>query len=112
MEKLFSYGTLQLPQVQQAIFARLLIGSAELLRGYRIENLKIKDVSVINKSGTDLHPILIYTGNPTDEVTGMAFEVTSEELQKADEYEVDEYKRVSAKMQSGVRAWIYSSSDQ
>jgi hypothetical protein len=38
--------------------------------------------------------------------------VTSEELQKADEYEVDEYKRVSAKMQSGVRAWIYSSSDQ
>ena len=112
MEKLYSYGTLQLPQVQQAIFARLLIGSAELLLGYRIENLKIKDVSVIKKSGTDLHPILIYTGNQTDEVTGMVFEVTGEELDKADEYEVDEYKRVSAKMKSGVRAWIYSSSDQ
>ena len=112
MEKLFSYGTLQLPQVQQAVFGRLLIGSIELLPGYRVENLKIKDLSVIKKSGTDLHQILVHTGNPVDEVSGVAFAVTGDELAKADEYEVDDYKRVYVSMRSGVKAWIYCSFKQ
>jgi hypothetical protein len=40
-------------------------------------------------------------------VYGTAFEVTAEELQNADTYEVSDYKRISATLLSGVRAWVY-----
>ena len=110
MEKLFSYGTLQLPQVQESLFGRILAGAKEQLPGYKVEKLKIKDQGVIEKSGTDMHPILVHTGDPTDVVAGMVFEVTQAELEKADEYEVEDYRRTLATMRSGSQAWIYSSS--
>ena len=37
MERLFSYGTLQLPEVQTATFGRLLQGQADSLVGFRQE---------------------------------------------------------------------------
>ena len=107
MEKLFSYGTLQLAQVQESLFGRLLEGSPDELHGYKVEKLKIKDREVIEKSGADMHPILVRTGNKSEVVRGMVFELTEEELAKADAYEVAEYGRMSAVMLSGVRAWIY-----
>ncbi len=108
MENLFSYGTLQLPQVQQSLFGRLLEGTREELPGYRIEELKIRDRAVIEKSGTDMHPILVATGKPSDIVQGMVYAITTDELQKADDYEVDDYRRTEATMKSGVSAWIYA----
>jgi len=110
VEKLFSYGTLQLPQVQESLFGRILAGAKEQLPGYKVEKLKIKDQGVIEKSGTDMHPILVHTGDPNDVVVGMVFEVTQAELEKADEYEVEDYRRTLATMRSGSQAWIYSSS--
>ena len=109
MEKLFSYGTLQLPQVQESLFGRLLVGTKEELPGYKVEKLKIRDQAVIEKSGTDMHPILVYTGEPADVVVGMVFEITQAELEKADQYEVDDYLRNLAVMSSGTQAWIYCS---
>ena len=110
MEKLFSYGTLQLPQVQESLFGRILAGTKEELPGYKVETLKIKDQAVIEKSGTDMHPILVHTGEPADVVPGMVFEITQAELEKADEYEVDDYLRSVGFMLSGTHAWIYRSS--
>ena len=110
MEKLFSYGTLQLPQVQQSLFGRLLKGTREELPGYRVEELKIRDRAVIEKSGTDMHPILVATGNPSEIVQGMAYAITKDELLQADDYEVDDYKRTEATMRSGISAWIYTAS--
>lgn len=110
MEKLFSYGTLQLPQVQESLFGRILAGTKEKLPGYKVEKLKIKDQAVIEKSGTDMHPILVQTGKPQDVVAGMVFEITQAELEKADEYEVDDYLRSVGVMLSGTHAWIYRSS--
>ena len=110
MEKLFSYGTLQLPKVQESLFGRLLAGTKEELPGYKVEKLKIRDQAVIEKSGTDMHPILVHTGEPADVVAGMVFEITQAELEKADEYEVEDYRRTLAAMNSGAQAWIYSSS--
>ena len=107
MQRLFSYGTLQFPQVQESLFGRLLEGQREELPGYRVENLKITEQEVIQKSGTDLQPILVKTDNPMDSVEGMLFEVTKEELVKTDEYEVDDYVRTLANMSSGTKAWIY-----
>ena len=112
MEKLFSYGTLQLPQVQESLFGRILAGTKEELHWYKVEKLKITDQAVIEKSGTDMHPILVQTGKPQDVVAGMVFEITQAELEKADEYEVDDYRRTLATMRSGTQAWIYCSASE
>ena len=42
----------------------------------------------------------------------MVFEITQAELEKADEYEVDDYRRTLATMRSGRQAWIYGSSTE
>ena len=56
MEKLFSYGTLQMENVQKETFGRLLVGAKDVLLGYVLSEVKIKDKAVIEKSGTDIHP--------------------------------------------------------
>ena len=104
---LFSYGTLQLEQVQLETFGRLLKGRKDILKNYRIRNLKITDPEVIKSSGTDIHPILEYTGCADDFVEGAIFELTDEELLKADRYEVGDYQRQSLKFESGVMAYVY-----
>ncbi len=112
MEKLFSYGTLQLENVQKETFGRLLKGSNDSLLGYVLSEIKIKDKDVIAKSGTDIHPILKFTGDDSDQVEGTIFQITSEELSQADAYEVDEYVRIEGRFKSGTSAWIYADARQ
>jgi gamma-glutamylcyclotransferase (GGCT)/AIG2-like uncharacterized protein YtfP len=107
LEKLFSYGTLQMDKVQQETFGRSLSGKKEILLGYVISKIKITDQSVLAKSGTEFHPILRYTGNRSDEVEGIIFEISKKELQQADAYEVNAYKRTQANFKSGTIAWAY-----
>ena len=107
MEKLFSYGTLQQTNVQIETFGRELNGEKDTLLGYRLSEVEIKDESVIETSGTNIHPILKISNNSNEEVQGTVFEITDDELHQADVYEVSEYKRVSAKLKSGKTAWIY-----
>jgi len=105
-ELLFSYGTLQQDGVQLAQFGRRLVGHADALMGWRQEMVEITDPDVLAKSGKALHPILI-PGRKDDSVPGMVFEITAEELAAADRYEVDDYRRIAAPLQSGVTAWVY-----
>ena len=107
MENLFSYGTLQQEKVQLDTFGRLLEGKRDVLQEYCISKIKIKDKSVIKLSGEEIHPILIFTGNIKDEVEGTVFRINFSELLMADRYEVDDYSRVEAILQSGTKAWIY-----
>ncbi|TKC91861.1 hypothetical protein FAZ69_05060 [Trinickia terrae] len=37
----------------------------------------------------------------------MVFEITPEELEAADRYEVADYQRVRVRPKSGVDAWVY-----
>ncbi len=111
-EKLFSYGTLQYEAVQTSIFGRKLNGTQDILVGYRLSELVINNPSVIAISGELIHPILMHTGNTTDEVVGTVFDISAEELQLADEYEVSEYKRVFVQLHSGISAWVYINTDQ
>ena len=111
MEKLFSYGTLQLLSVQKETFGRALVGEKDTLIGYKLSDIKIKDKDVIKTSGKEIHPILKYSGNISDRVDGTIFETTLSELSQADEYEVEEYLRVKAKFQSGADAWVYVCKD-
>ena len=109
MEQLFSYGTLQNVEVQLETFGRELTGSKDHLLGYQLEMVEIKDQGVVELSGETHHPIAIATCNHTDEIPGMVFEITTQELAQSDEYEVDEYQRVLGKLKSGKQAWVYVS---
>lgn len=110
-EKLFSYGPLQYDNVQQKTFGRLLSGHPDALVGFQLSEVKIQDAAVVATSGKDFHPMMIYTGNPKDCVEGTVFEITPEELQQADSYEVKEYKRISASTASGKKVWVYVSAE-
>lgn len=43
----------------------------------------------------------------TDQVSGMVFTVSAEELLNADAYEVDDYHRIQVRLMSGETAWVY-----
>jgi len=107
MNNLFSYGTLQMEQVQLDNFGRLLKGKKDVLQKYIIKDLKITDPDVIKSSGTDVHPILEYTGNQNDFVEGTIYKISDEELKQADSYEVDDYQRQLLTFESGTKAWVY-----
>ena len=109
MANLFSYGTFQLKKVQIETFGRKFNGIKDCLRGYKTKNLIINDNNVIKSSGLDIHPIIFYTGNKIDCINGILFYVSDEELNKADGYEVNEYKRVKLKFESKKEGWIYIS---
>jgi gamma-glutamylcyclotransferase (GGCT)/AIG2-like uncharacterized protein YtfP len=107
VERLFSYGTLQLPEVQRATFRRLLIGQTDALVGFKREMVEITDPDVLARSGERFHPIVVRSSDSNDRVEGAVFEVTPEELAAADAYEVDDYERVESLLASGMRAWVY-----
>lgn len=107
LEVLFTYGTLQLPDVQLDTFGRLVGGDADALPGYRLEWTDIDDERVAQLSGLDEHPILRHTGDAHDRVFGRVLTLTVEELDAADEYEVSLYRRASVTLASGIRAWVY-----
>lgn len=108
MPLLFSYGTLQLEQVQIETYGRKLEGDKDVLQCYRIEQLEITDPFVLKTSGERFHPIAKKSGDPTDELEGMVFKITDEELAETDKYEVSDYERVEETFKSGVQAWIYT----
>lgn len=108
MPLLFSYGTLQQKGVQLANFGRELLGTRDVLQGYVVAQVQIVDERVIRESGKDVHPILRFTGDTADEVTGTVFEISDAELARADDYEVEDYIRVRAQLRSGKSCWIYT----
>lgn len=106
-ERLFSYGTLQLPAVQLATFGRRLDGHADRLPGYRLEQLAIRDAAVVATSGKTHHPIVSPSDTAGDGVEGAVFAITPAELAHADAYEVDDYRRDRVTLASGLQAWAY-----
>lgn len=108
MPNLFSYGTLQLKQVQLDTFGRELCGTPDSLTGYNLKTVTITDQAVIKSSGTDQHPIINYTGLPDDKITGTLYEVSDEELLEADKYEVADYQRIELTFDSGKTGFVYA----
>jgi|ERR1043165_8693213 len=107
MESLFTYGTLQLEEVQFATFGRKLEGWRDALVGYRLVMIKISDEDFVTKSGTADHRNLQFTGNASDLVEGVVFAVTMAELEQSDAYEPEGYERVRVQLASGAAAWVY-----
>ena len=111
MELLFTYGTLQLEDVQLATFGRKLEGRRDALPGYRLVMIKISDEDFVVKSGTADHRNLQFTGNASDLVEGIVFSVTINELEQSDAYEPEGYARAQVQLASGATAWMYLASD-
>lgn len=107
MPLLFSYGTLQKESVQIETFGRTLKGFKDTLLGYKLSYVEITDPEVLRKSEQKFHPIVDFTGNENDKVEGVLLEVTEKEIEKADEYEVDDYKRIEVTFISGLKGFIY-----
>ena len=107
MPRLFSYGTLQQEEVQIATFNRKLNGVGDAILGFALNMVKIDDPAVVATSGKTHHPIVQFTGDDGDRVTGTVFDISDAELASADAYEVAAYKRVDAPLASGNSVWVY-----
>jgi hypothetical protein len=108
---LFSYGTLQQPEVQRATFGRLLDGRADIMAGFVLTPLAITDPEVVRVSGAAVHSIARRTGDPADRIAGVVFAITPAELEASDRYEVDAYARVEVQLVSGAFAFVYVGPD-
>ena len=104
---LFSYGTLRHADVQQALFGRGLEGRADVLPGYRVGTVTITDPDAIETSGFATHLILDPTGDPADRVEGVVLTLSEAELAVADTYEDVAYRRIAARLESGIEAFVY-----
>ena len=107
---LFSYGTLQQPNVQLATFGRLLEGRPDALPGFASAPLAITDAEVVAISGAAVHTIACRTGNPADLIPGIVFNITPAELEAADAYEVSA-ARIEVGLASGAKAFAYVSAE-
>lgn len=106
-EYLFSYGTLQNEKVQIELFGRPLNGTKDILEGYKLTPIEIKDESFLSKGGNKDQLIARSSKNARDTIQGIVFEISEEELLFADKYEPYEYKRIQVALQSGKESWIY-----
>lgn len=104
---LFSYGTLRLASVQEAVFGGPVAGEPDAVVGHRLDEVLIEDPFVIEASGSDRHPVLV-PAEPESAVEGTVFTLDDAQLAAADDYEVDAYRRVRVPLRSGREAWVYA----
>ena len=98
MPRIFSYGSLQQPDVQRATFGRQLDGCRDALPAFTLDTVLHGPKCLAN----------VRRGAASDRVEGIAFDVTDSELVTADAYEkADAYTRIPAVLASGLQAWVY-----
>jgi gamma-glutamylcyclotransferase (GGCT)/AIG2-like uncharacterized protein YtfP len=108
MPRLFSYGTLQQEEAQIATFGRKLSGEPDLLNGYEPSLVRIADPAVAEKLKKTHHDNIKNTGDDWSSVQGTAFDVSDDELAKADAFEAQyNYKRIEVTLASGLDAFVY-----
>ena len=107
MPRLFSYGTLQEPRVQLALFDRTLEGTPDALCGFVRGHVPVMEGDTLN-AGLSHYENAVRTGRSLDRIDGTALDVTDDELARADAYEAPAgYVRVEVTLSSGRHAWVY-----
>lgn len=96
MEKLFVYGTLMIPAVQQRVFGRVTEGAPDRLDGWR---------KISRTFGDGTFPIAIVDAAAS--IEGRVLEVSPEELRLMDRYEGPGYRRLRVTLASGGETWVY-----
>lgn len=108
MPLLFTYGSLQRPDVQLATFGRHLVGGPDELRQYHLARVPINDPRIVEEFGASHFNNARFDGSETSQLAGMAFEMTDDEIAQADGYEARySYMRVLVRLASGRSAWVY-----
>ena len=108
MALLFSYGTLQMEDVQLATFGRLLQGERDALPLFEPSLVKIEDPAMAASLGRTHHANVTFNGRQDSLVSGTVYDVTDSELAAADEFERPfAYQRIAVILASGKRAWVY-----
>jgi gamma-glutamylcyclotransferase (GGCT)/AIG2-like uncharacterized protein YtfP len=113
MPLVFAYGTLQQKDVQLSTFGRIVDTQSDALVGFEKTQVRIEDPAMAAELGRPHHANVEFVGNASSRVSGMALEVTDDELASVDTYEGSfSYKRVPATLASGREAWVYVHSYQ
>lgn len=99
----FSYGTLQDPEVQKELYNRVLEGQPDRISGYVLESINLPDSSFNYIS----YSMAKLTGNPQDSIEGFVFYLSEHELKITDTYESEAYERFKIKLDSGIEAIMY-----
>jgi len=102
----FSYGTLQMPRVQQELFGRQVEMTDDALLGYDTVPVEIDHPDVIEFSGSSTHLGLV-PGAPDARIAGKLLHVTEADFPALDAYEGEEYRRIEVTLASGIAAWVY-----
>jgi gamma-glutamylcyclotransferase (GGCT)/AIG2-like uncharacterized protein YtfP len=97
MQKLFTYGSLQLPEIQEKLFNRIVVGVSDTLLGYEKCTIEIEG-----------EIFFIATQKDGSTIEGVVYELDEKELEVTDRYEGKEYKRLRVMLKSGRGAWFYS----
>lgn len=101
--ELFSYGTLQHSDVQEALFKRKLHGTAEILPAYKLGTISLPE----GHHKAQSYFIAIYTGQSQDSIEGICYTINEDELPVVDEYEGTSYERMEVTLKSGKKALVY-----
>ena len=104
---LFSYGTLQQPEVQLDTFGRIVVTDDDVLAGYTVDYAEIDDPRSADPPCPSVQPVVRSTGNALDKIPGTVLHLTEEELDAADEYQLELYLRAQVQLASGRSAWVY-----
>ena len=108
MPLLFSYGTLQLADVQRATFGRTLRGEPDALPGFEPSLVKVEGSIVPAIPGATHHANVVRAERADSRVNGMVFEVSDDDLAAADAFEAPpRYERIVVTLASGKQAWVY-----
>jgi hypothetical protein len=110
--RIFSYGTLRDPDVQQALYGRHVPEEADGLTGFVRSLIPITNEEVVRVSGATHHPVLRASGDAADRIAGAALLLTDEELRITDDYEGADYRRIDATLDSGRTAFLYVGRDE
>lgn len=105
--RIFSYGTLQLPSVQHALFGRQVPMADDRLLGFATETITITDPDVLGASGIETHLALVPAIDPAAAIDGRTLTLSDAELAAVDIYEGANYARAEVTLASGTLAWVY-----
>ena len=107
MPLLFSYGTLQHPDLQLTTFGRLLDGQPDALPRFELSRVEVTDPELIAR-GKAHHANVIFNGRDESRVGGTVYLVTDAELAAADGFEKPfAYARTAVRLASAKEAWVY-----
>jgi gamma-glutamylcyclotransferase (GGCT)/AIG2-like uncharacterized protein YtfP len=99
MNNIFTYGTLMDASVRTRVLGKEITGKNDSLSNFRLKKHSV------------LYSYPVVEKNEGNNVKGMVFEVTDDDLINLDRYESDYYRREIVTLDSGVKSMVYIEND-